>query len=125
MTLSPSRSAQLTILAAVLLVSGFTTGCGSLGAACVTPRPYEPTWKSERERELEHIESQAFFVAIHETIHTRITWFFDDVADLISGSPSRFARQMADKENPDGRRDGIMNLVARPWGETPVYTKAY
>jgi hypothetical protein len=125
MTLFPSRPAQLTILAAVLLMSGFATGCGSIGAASVSPQPYEPTWKSERERELDHIKSRPFFLAIHDTIHTRITWVFDDIADMISGAPSRYGRNLADKENPDNRRDGIMGLVARPWGETPVYTKAY
>jgi hypothetical protein len=124
MTLFSIRPARTTILAALLL-SAFATGCGSIGSASATPRPSDPNWTSERERELARIRSRPFPLAIHDTVRTRVTWLFDDLADQISGVPSRYGHQLGDKENPDTRREGIMGLVARPWGETPLYTQAY
>ena len=120
----PNRLPSHVILAAVLLCAA-ATGCGSLGSATAEPRQPDPNWTTERQRTLERTKTRPFPLSTNDAITLQITWFFDDLADAISGAPSRYARDMADKENPDTRREGIMELVARPFGETPVYTKAY
>jgi hypothetical protein len=120
----PKFPPRVTIFGLLLLCAA-AAGCGSIGAVTAEPRQPDPNWTTERQRTLERIKTRPFPLAIHDTVRTRLTWFFSDLADAISGAPSRYAREMADKDHPDNRREGIMELVSRPFGETPTYTKAY
>jgi len=109
-------------LAALTALFGamFAGGCAGIGAtrASTGPTSRPSTWTSQRERELARKGWWGQFT-------TRIGWVFSDTAERISGTRTHDAEAMADKQNPDHRREGIMGLVDRPYGEVSPYTVAY
>jgi hypothetical protein len=77
----------------------------------------------ERQREIDEASTGWFgFVA---GTKLRAYYAVADLADTVSGAPARYGQQLASKDDPDARREGIMGLVDRPWGQTPTYTVAY
>lgn len=121
------RFAPKTALVLLCLVAGGlgATGCAGIGSTRPATQPSRANWTSERERELARIKITPAGFWIFQIAYMRTDWFFSDLNDRISGSRVRFAEQMGDKTNPDRRREGMMNLVDRPYGEVPPYTTAY
>ncbi len=120
MTLSRAVRINAFLLLTSLFATTIAGGCAGIGAtrASSGPTSRPADWTSQRERELAR---QGWW----GQINTRIGWFFGDTAEAISGARKRNAEMLADKQNADRRREGIMNLVDRPYGEVSPYTVAY
>jgi hypothetical protein len=119
MTCPFARKLCLAVLTALFGVT-IAGGCAGIGATRASPGPTSrpSAWTSQRERELASKGWWGQFT-------TRIGWVFSDTADRISGTRKKLAEDLADKDNPDRRREGITGLVDHPYGEVSPYTVAY
>jgi hypothetical protein len=117
-----SRVRPLLLLATTIVSAGALGGCSSSG---VEPRvdPATEIGTTEREREMKRTLDQPLGFLNVPLIRSR--WVLTDLSDSVTGAPQRYAQMMETKGSPDQRREGMMGLVDRPWGERPPYTTRY
>ena len=117
MTFPPMRfKPTLLMMSLVALV-----GCSSAERPPVDPATEIGT--SERQREWDRTLSQPF--GFLEAPVVKSGHIFDDLSDTITGAPKRYALMMEDTTSPDARRQGLLELVERPYGGKPPYTTRY
>ena len=114
------RSVALSVIGVALAAT--LAGCTSASQPATRPAPEVGTTERDRELKRTLANKPAGYL---EALVLHSSWLFNDLADRIAGSPARYARMMEEKGSPDLRRQGVMALADRPWGERPPYTTRY
>jgi len=78
---------------------------------------------TERQREWNRTLSKP--LGFLEAPFLKAVHLFEDLSDGVTEAPKRYALMMDDPQSPDARRVGVLELVERPWGESPPYTDRY
>ncbi len=105
-----------------LSIAASLTGCaGSAEQPNVDPAKEIGT--TERQREWDRTLDQP--LGFLEAPFVKSAHIFDDVSDVITGAPKRYALMMEETGYPDLRRKGMLELAERPFGEKPPYTTRY
>lgn len=107
---------------ALAVVASALTGCAG-GNEQPQVDPAKEIGTTERQREWDRTLDQPF--GFLDAPFVKAAHLFDDLSDVITGAPKRYALMMEETAYPDLRRKGMLELAERPFGEKPPYTTRY